>query len=169
MDSELEYSKNFLQFLTKYKESGNICVAPDPNFKKDNIQKSGYYSLNIFRTYICELFYNAVNYFPYISEYIIECTNDKGVSTLSMGYYTDLDDENEMCLAKLKNKHYEICLNKLDVQQLYIANRTNHTDVNDTVNLVISSLYTSGYEPTVKTYYKSIASKTKPVKTTRMC
>jgi Ca2+-dependent lipid-binding protein len=155
---EFEDSKNFLELLKKYKESETLYTLHGK--KRDN----KYYELETFKTYICELFYNAVQYFPHISEYTIECTNDKGVSTLSMGYYTELDDDNEMCLAKIKNKHFEMCLNKTDVQSLYIANRASHPEINETVNLVISSLYSSGYEPHVKTYFKSVICNSKPVK-----
>lgn len=173
-EDSLQYSKNFLHFLTKYKETPDVSsavpiflgeklvtIAIQKNFNKDiAVRSCEYYNLRSFKTLICELVFRAINMFPVISEYVIECTNNEDVSKLSIGYYSELDNDNEPTVMKLENKHFNFCLTKDDVQAIYIANRSKLYDV-VTVNMIINCLYFKGYEPTVKTSYTVVKSYTK--------
>jgi hypothetical protein len=169
MEEKMEHSKSFLHFLTKYRgayysETQGIVKDPqyaiplDRNFNKTIVARScDYYELLAFRTMIAEMFFQAVNMFPYISEYKIECTNTKGKGCLSLGIYTETDDEDELTVCKIQNNHFEYNLNKNDVQNLYISNKTNLHD-SELVDFIINSLYYIGPPPIVKTSYKSLAS-----------
>lgn len=174
LEEQLEHSKSFLHFLTKYRasyysEASGIVTDPhyaiplDKNFNRHIVARScEYYHLLAFRTMIGELFYQAVNMFPYISEYVIECTNTKGTGVLSLGIFTEMDDDDELTVCKIRNNHFEYHLNKNDVQNLYMSNRSNLHD-SQLVDFIINSLYYIGPPPTVKTSFKSLKSYRKPI------
>ena len=104
---------------------------------------------------MCELFYQAVQLIPNtITEYTISCTNDKGTSTLKIGILDELDDDGEISIAKIVTPYTYLILNKDIVHNFYISNRTSEYNVED-VQLIISLLEMGGYEPIIKTSYKT--------------
>ena len=165
LEEQIQHSENFLHFLAKYKSDREekASIQLDKNFNRHIVARScEYYHLLAFRTMIAELFYQAVNMFPHISEYCIECTNTKGKGVLSIGIYTEVADDDELTVCKVRNDHFEYFLNKNDVNNLYVANRTENYD-SEMVDFIINSLYYIGPPPTVKTSFTARKSYRKPV------
>ena len=154
--SDREYASDFLELLTKYKEHHQTSlVLTFDETRLYNIKCPTTTSYLTFKNLICELFYQAVNSIPHlITEYTITCTNNKGVSKLIIGILDDVDDDGEISVAKIVTKDTEFILNKYDVNQIYIANRTKNSD-EDVITSIMVLLYNCGHEPIIKTSFVS--------------
>ena len=99
-----------------------------------------------FRTFFCELIYNAINMFSEIEEYIITCSSSGIITnTLQFGLYGD------GVYAKLSSKDQYCELSREDIVKLYIANRTLKPD-NNKINTIIQILYFTGkHAPSITT------------------
>ena len=155
--NEREYAEDFMLLLRKYKETNKDIYFKDMDEKKDPILiKSHFFTRYLtFKALICELFYQAVNSIPHdISIYTITTVNNKGKNQIVIGILDDLDDDGEISIAKIITPDCEFVLNKVDVHNIYIANRSQHHD-KDIVNSIMMLLYMDGDEPSIKTSFKS--------------
>lgn len=157
--SDREYASDFLELLTRYKEhheTALITTFDSSSFYNiKSIENSNYLT---FKSLICELFYQAVNSIPHlITEYTITCRNNKGTTELKIGVLEDVDDDGEISVAKVVTPTTEFILNKFDVNQFYIANRSRHCN-EETITAIMVLLYNGGHEPTIKTSF--VATKT---------
>ena len=149
------YSKDFLDFLSKYKRNQLNSVELVTVDEKVEHKIKLNYSYSTFKTFICELVYNAINNMnKTIREYTIICENDKGVVLIKIGMFDDLDNEGELSVLKIITSKKTYILNKEDVQTLYIANRSNYCN-EFTILEVMVLLYNGGYEPFVTTRFIS--------------
>jgi hypothetical protein len=108
-------------------------------------------SVLTFRTFICELIYQATQMFPDIIEYTITCKNNVGTVILKMGTFTDPDSPVPDHLT-ITNGDGWCSLSKVDIIKMYVANRIPTPDHFKT-NMMIDLLYSGGDEPSVKTSY----------------
>ena len=151
--SDQEFASDFLELLTKYKENQTPLVTAFNANTFYNIKSAEAKRYLTFKSLICELFYQAVNNIPHvIKEYTITCTNNKGTNKLIIGVLDDLDDDGEISVAKVVTKDTEFILNKYDVNQIYIANRTKNSD-EDVITSIMVLLYNCGHEPIIKTSF----------------
>ena len=143
--------EQFFLFLRTHVDDGihNEVIPVDVNVIRSNIT----YELIAFRTYICELIYNAVQLFPEISEYTIECSNNITNSKLILGTFTDIDDTDMPCCCKIITTYDTFVLNKVALYNIFIANKIHNPDYSVT-NGLIMILTMSGWIPIVKTSYK---------------
>jgi len=111
------------------------------------------YDMVSFRTCICELFYHAINSFPMVMEYTIECTNDTTTSYLILKAFEELDDRYERGLCKVSHKFDSFMLNKFDIYNIYISNKVCDPDY-DLINSLVIALHMGGSNPTIKTSFK---------------
>ena len=119
-----------------------------------HIKPMEYYEVMTFKTYICEIVFNAINLFPDITEYTINCTNENGISIMKLGRFDDLSDDGLNCMAKFicVDMDMEYLLTHNDVKQLYMNNR--HENVQpDVVNTLVALMYRGGHLPLLKTSY----------------
>lgn len=149
-------STHYFEFLKKYKANEDIHIISDISFKSlYNVKANYYYSMISFKTYMCELFYRAINMFPDIIEYTMHVKNDK-VSTafIISSILTDsFDDNGQRALALITNEFETYILSKYDINNLYTANRTSNNRCEAAVALVML-LWRDGCEPSVTTSYK---------------
>jgi len=151
MDSEdMEYAHNYMELLKRQANNQffDTNLQLKPNY--GSIRSYGYYSAYTFKKLICELFYHAVQMFPEIKEYIIECSNGNNKSTIRIGFFDQLDDEGETALVIINNKDSEYILNKTDINNFYVANRTTYCN-HDVINYIMDFIYMDAQEPTIKT------------------
>ena len=152
--SDREYASDFLELLRKYKEHHETSLVTRFTDKTlYNIKSAEAKRYLTFKNMICELFYQAINNIPHlIKQYTITCTNNKGVTKLIIGVLEDFDDDGEISVAKIVTKDTEFILNKYDVNQIYIANRTRNGD-EDVITSIMVLLYNIGHEPIIKTSF----------------
>ena len=101
-----------------------------------------------FRTYLCELIYRAVQYFPDIVEYTIECKNNSGTVTIKLG---EFKNETEVPDVAIVITQCGVCsLSKAAIVKMYSANRIRTPDHRQT-NMLIDCIFNGGYEPSIKT------------------
>jgi intein-encoded DNA endonuclease-like protein len=152
--SDREFASDFLELLTKYEEHHETSLVTKFTDKTIyHIKSCEAQRYLTFKHMICELFYQAINNMPHlIKQYTITCTNNKGVSKLIIGILDELDDDGEISVAKIVTKNTEFILNKYDVNQIYIANRTRNSD-EDVITSIMVLLYNLGHEPIVKTSF----------------
>ena len=146
---EKEYNVDFIRLLQKYKEDRVYMHIPELPINTVFI-KNSYYDTISFRTMICEIIYQAIQMFPLIKEYTILCENSKGRSKIIIGYHEEIDNDGELGLVKVQNKHGTFMLDKIDVHNLYIFNRCNECDT-EIANALMLCLYLDGEKPSVKT------------------
>jgi hypothetical protein len=143
-------------FLGSYKPPVNpYFIIGDSNTisDKDVICSNEKYDTVSFRTCICELFYHAINSFPMIMEYTIECTNDMTTSYVTLKAFDELDDTNERGLCKVSHKYDTFMLNKFDIYNIYVSNKVEDPDY-DTINSLVVALHMGGSNPSIKTSFK---------------
>jgi hypothetical protein len=148
----------YFTFLSSYQPLVNPhCIIGDCAFNphKRVISDWSSYDTVSFRTCICELFYHAINSFPMISEYTIECSNDMTTSYIILkAFDTDeLDDRNERGLCRVSNKFDTFMLNKFDIYNIYVSNKVCDPDY-DIVNSLVIALHMGGSNPIIKTSFK---------------
>jgi len=163
--TEREFADDFIALLKKYKESSQGIYFQENEKKNMDLIKSARLSSYLnFKAYICELFYQAINSIPHtITEYTITTVNNKVKNQIVIGLIDDIDDEGEISVAKVITPDHIFVLNKTDVHNIYIANRSNLHD-KETVNSIMMLLYLDGNEPIVKTSYKAAKSKANKIK-----
>jgi len=158
--TEKEYADDFINLLHRYKtvSTKGVYFKDQEPIKDPVLIKSSFYLAYLtFKALICELFYQAIRSIPHdISEYTIHCTNNKGVNQIVIGIFDDLDDDGEIAVTKIITPDSIFVLNKVDVHNFYIANRSQHHD-KDIINSIMMLLYMDGDEPRIKTSYKSVA------------
>jgi hypothetical protein len=108
-------------------------------------------SFVLFRTFMCELIYQAVQMFPDIIEYTFECTNNYGMTVIKMGMFEDPESPIPDIFT-ITTKDGYCSISKADVIKMYIANRVPKPDHHKT-NMMIDLLYNGGHEPIIKTSY----------------
>ena len=108
----------------------------------------------VFKMYICELIYNAINFFPDVYEYTITCKNEQGTSTLCFAVFEDMCDDNHHCMAKLVTSDIEMYnLNLEEIKVLYMSNRHEGVD-SFIVDTMVMLMCMGGNIPRVSTSYK---------------
>ena len=146
----------YFDFLKKYKAKDEVNIISDINFNTlYNIKNHTYYDMISFKVFVCELFYQAVQYFPNILEYDIIIKNNKvetlfRISSIMCDTY---DDQGHRGYALITNQFETYILNKYDMFNLYQANRTSNSRSETAVALVML-LWRDGDNPTVTTSYK---------------
>ena len=146
----------YFVFLKSYKPTiSPYCIIADTNTvsNRDSICDNEKYDTISFRTCICELFYQAINSFPMIMEYTIECSNNTTTSYVIIKAFDELDDRNERGLCKVSHKYDSFMLNKLDIYNIYISNKICDPDY-DTINSLMVALHMGGDNPKIKTSFK---------------
>ena len=156
--SDKEYANDFLSFLLKFKRNDDIYTNQDTVDVLTKIKKSitspDFLRFSTFKALVCELFHNAINSIPsIITEYTITCKNNKGINQIIIGVLDDIDDEGEISVAKVITPDSIFIMNKLHVNNFYIANKTNFYD-HEIVDSVFVLLYNNGNEPSITTSYK---------------
>ena len=151
----------FFKYLQMCKRGTGYQLLSEINTKNVcHIKELQYYEVMCFKTYICELIYNAINLFPDISEYTIICKNEIGIAHVNLGLFETIADDGEPCMAKFNFKSFEeeddevkYDLELAEIKDLYCNNR--HQDVRpDIINTLMVLLYMGGHLPTVVTSYK---------------
>jgi hypothetical protein len=153
--TDYDFANDFLIFLSRFKQSDTVDLVSVPD--KTCVPSSGYYNYLSFKTMICEMIFRAINNFPHIiKEYTITCTNNKGQVIIKIGVSEHKDNEDELSVVTVITPNKTYYLNKVDVNTICIANRTNFYD-HLTVHEFISIIYggSDGYEPIVKTSWVS--------------
>ena len=146
----------YFMFLNSYKPPLNpYFMIGDANAISDRraICDNAKYDMVSFRTCICELFYHAVNSFPMVMEYTIECSNSMTDSSIILKAFDQLDDRHERGLCKITNKYDSFMLNKYDIYNIFVSNKVNDPDY-DTINSLMIALHMGGTNPTIKTSFK---------------
>ena len=152
--SDKEYAYDFLSFLSKFKKSNNHLVDIFEQKEEKCIKSPDFLNYSTFKALVCELFYNAINSIPdIITEYTINFVNDKGQNQIIIGVLDDIDDEGEISVAKVITPNTIFIMNKIHVNNFYIANKTQFYD-HEIVDSVFALLYNDGYEPFITTNYK---------------
>lgn len=147
-----EYAIDFLKLLKKFSGNDNLYFIP-PKIDTTMLKSSAYTQYITFKALICELFHNAVNAVPHdIIEYTIECKNNKVKSKIIIGIFSDLDDDGEVSVAKIMSNDQTFILNKEQVHNLYIGNKTKMHNT-EMVDNALYLLYMGGREPSIKTSY----------------
>jgi hypothetical protein len=153
IEYEKDYARHFMKFLTKHKQSevNEITLIKKVThkvFRSESQERS-----IVFRTMVCELFYNAIQMLCSgdIIEYTITFQNNKGITDMIIGNLDHDDDDCEISVCQVKNKFGAWYLNKAHVNDLYIANRAL-SDM-QTVNAVMCAVYLDGYEPIITTSF----------------
>ena len=145
----------FFHYLKTCKSKGSYILSEINPKSLYNIKLNEYYNCLSFKTYICEIIYNAINLFPDISEYRIMCKNECGETYLSFALFEDeiMDDEHP-CMAKFKSVELEeiYTLSLKEIKSLYCNNRYSDIDT-DIVNTLVMLMYSDGSTPTVYTSY----------------
>ena len=149
-DNPLEYFE-YLKLL-KHEISPQNCISDIKIETINNIKTIEYYSIISFRIFICELFYRAVHSFPLVSEYKIICSNEMTDSIIYFKLFDQLDSENEPCIVKVVTSFDSYMLNKIDIMELFTANRKMNPNY-DVVNSLVLSMSMGGTDPVVKTSY----------------
>ena len=150
-----EQPLQFFEFLKRYGEEasqGIKCVSDINNKTLYNIKHLEYYDIITFRIFICELFFNAIYSFPLVSEYKIICTNNITESIIHFKHFDELDDQNEPCLIKVTTSFNSFALNKKDIIEIFLANRTKEPNF-DVINSIVLCMNMGGHDPIVKTEY----------------
>lgn len=142
----LEESVDFYKDLKEKWTLPEVTILHTGLTEYDEIKK-----IITFRTYLCELIYRAVQYFPDIMEYTIECKNDSGKVTIKLGKF---ENETEVPDVALVTTPCGTCsLSKAAIIKIYSANRLRTPDHRQT-NMLIDCIFNGGYEPRVKTSWK---------------
>ena len=157
----MEFKENpyaFFNYLRICKKGETVLISEVNHNTLYNIKPMGYYKILTFKTYICELVYNAINLFPTICEYTITCKNELGTSYLTFKIFQEIEDDGHPCMAQYKCTQIDeedilYNFNLQDIKKLYCNNRY-HDDNSETVNTLVVLLYMGGEEPTVSTSYK---------------
>ena len=156
MSKNINYQKDFIAHLQSTNVN-RISISNCQETGEDYVLKSNsYYNLITFKILLCEYIYNAINLFPGIKEYTIAC---KGTHTtfLKIGYFSELDSENEECIVKITNDIGNVvyALNKFEVFSMYKANWC--LDKNEQIiNFITSKLITEGGDINIETSYVSL-------------
>ena len=119
------------------------------------IKPMKYYEIVTFKTFICEIVYNAINLFPDICEYIIKCENENGLSFLKIAHFEDTLDDGQPCLAQYTGMDVGIyCLSLKDIKNFYMNNRHREIDPH-VINTLVTLMHMGGNTPKVTTSFKS--------------
>jgi len=151
----------FFKYLRINKSEEEINLVSEIDTKKIHLIKPfNYYEVLTFKTFICEIVYNAINMFPDICEYVIVCKNENGISYLTLGFYEEIADDGHPCMAIYKCYQNEkdsspiiYHLELKDIEQLYCNNRHDAVDAS-TINTLMCLLYMGGSSPSVSTFSK---------------
>ena len=164
VEYEKDYARQFIKFLTKHKQSDVNGVneitlikrVPYKIFRSELQERS-----IIFRTMVCEMFYNAIQMLSAsdVLEYTITFQNNKGISTMVLGNLDHVDDEGEISVCRVSNKFGDWYLNKAHVNDIYVANRVL-SDM-QTVNALMCAVYLDGFEPLIQTSFVPVKRDTK--------
>jgi hypothetical protein len=130
-----------------------------PKCNERCVRGNYYYNLLSFKVCICEIIYNAVRLFPDIQEYTITVKNYE-TTVLKIGFFPDLDEEGERCLAIISNSLGDFALTKQNLHDLYVANRTTEQN-KETIHALMAMLYLDGTYPTITTSYINLPGKSK--------
>jgi len=156
MEIEDENPYGYFEYLKICKRNSGFQLLSEVNVNNIwNAKDLHYYDIMIFKTFICELIYNAINLFPTISEYTIKCKNENGISVLVFKCFEDLAEDGFPCLAKFTSMDMDMIyyLEREGVKSLYMNNRHEHIDCN-IVNTIITLMYMGGSPPKVSTTSK---------------
>lgn len=144
----------FFEYLKICKGYKGVQLLSEINTNNLNsIKSNDHYRIITFKTYICELVYNAVNLFPDISSYTIICKNTSFTSTLTFTLYDELSDDNKQCMAKFEYKDvgvYYLTLN--DIKNFYMHNRYHEIDTR-VINHITAIMQMDGSVPKITTEY----------------
>ena len=100
----------------------------------------------LFRIYVCEIIYNAIQLFPDIIEYTITFENDNGITILKIGKFED------DCWGQILTSDGCYCnLSRVDMSILYISNKIK-SDYGR-LCMIIEVLRNGINEPKVKTSF----------------
>lgn len=146
----------FFTFLKCHKSESRtffLCDSTSPTLTKNTIKCMDSYDIITFRTYMCELVYNAIHMFPNICEYTIVTKNKINKAVITFGIFDELDDQNEIVLGKVTTNFDTYTLNKYEIYAIYIGNKVASPDY-ETINSFVISLQMGSNIPTVTTSYK---------------
>jgi len=162
-----KYAYTFLKLLRKYTfpvmNDLGLIVDNSRKINKNNIMSMKYHSFPVFKRFICEIIYNALNEIgETIDEYTIITKNSGGTVQINIGITEFVDEDiRKLSIFRIKTDDFTFSLSNEDIEQIYIANRTVAYDY-IIVNSFITYLYLDGNdEPTVKTSYKPIKKNSK--------
>ena len=99
------------------------------------------------------MYFYFIDSYPFITQYTIQCSNDITVAYMILGDCGEHDDQNEPGLCKVINDIDTFVLNKKELCEIFISNKTPDPNY-DVINSLIISLQLGGYNPIVKTSYK---------------
>jgi len=139
---------DYFRFLKKIKFQENIEIGSDIDINdKSIIRPPGYYRICTFRTLICEMFYNAVNFFPEVSEYSIIFSYGNKSIYIKFGYFDHLNTrDDKQTLVRIETDEHAFCLTRKHIYTFYVANRVVDPDY-DIINAILLLLYINGKEP----------------------
>jgi hypothetical protein len=145
----------FFEYLKTYKKGDGLELLSEISALQslNSVKSMSYYQISSFKTFICELIYNAINLFPEISEYTIRCENKLGWSSIQFSRFEELSDDTHPCLGKLTTSEIgSYCLQCSDIKHLYMHNRHKNIDIN-LINTIISILLMTDDFPKVTTSF----------------
>ena len=146
----------YFHYLKTCKKGEGFQLLSEVNIKLlDCLKTKDYYDCLSFKTFLCELIYNAINLFPDISEYTIKAENDMGISFFILGIHEDLADDGHPCMAKLISVEVDdtFGLNLKQIKSLYCNNRHNDVDT-ELINVLVLMMYMGGTMPKLSTSFK---------------
>ena len=139
---------DYFRFLKKIKFHDDLQIGADIDINDNSIiRPPGYYRICTFRTLVCEMFYNAINFFPEVNEYsIIFSCGKKSVSIKfgNFGYINTKD--NTETIVRIETDDTAFCLSRKHIYTFYVANRVIDPDY-DIINAILLLVYIDGNEP----------------------
>jgi hypothetical protein len=144
----------FFDYLKLCKGGGSTqLVAEITPHDRELIRSNEYYDTLSFKTFICELVYNAINLFPQISKYTISCKNEQGECQLIFADFSEQHENNSSVMSKFVGIDWGYSLELSDIKHLYSHNRHENVDL-DTVNVMVALMCMGGTIPRVSTFYE---------------
>jgi len=146
---------DYFRFLKKINFPTDIEIGSDINLDcKNSVKSMDFYKICAFRTNVCELFYNAINFFPEIKEYSIICSTGNKSSTIKFGVFGHVQSHDQTStLVRIESNGSAFCFTRKHIYAFYVANRVVDPDY-DIINTLILLLYVNGKEPdTIKTEF----------------
>ena len=145
----------FFHYLQTQKQGIGIQLLSEIKIQKgDYIKSSEYYDMITFKTFICEIIFNAINLFPDIHEYTIKFKSKQCENYFRLGFFEELADDAHPCMGKILIDNTEHLLTIRDIKNLYTNNRYRDID-NEVLNAFVTLMYRPGISITTSFKNKS--------------
>jgi hypothetical protein len=144
----------FFVYLKTCKSRDTIqLLAEVCPIKPGHVRSMEYYNIMSFKTFVCEIVFNAINLFPEIRKYTIIFENELGKSYLIFGLFQELSDDGHPSMGKFFGPDAYINLTLNDIKELYCNNR--HDNINSNViDTLVAFTTMGGSAPRVSTSFE---------------